>query len=71
MNSHRDKVAVVGVGFSRVARSSGMTVTGLAIESCINALRDAGLKADDITATVLAALGRETESDAGKAPAHA
>ena len=32
---------------------------------------DAGLKARDITATALAALGRETESDAGKAPAHA
>ncbi|MCH8192376.1 MAG: thiolase family protein, partial [Chloroflexi bacterium] len=29
-------------------RSSGMTVTGLAIESCINALRDAGLKAEDV-----------------------
>ena len=48
MISHRDKVAVVGVGFSRVARSSGMSVTGLAIESCINALRDAGLKAEDV-----------------------
>ena len=32
---------------------------------------DAGLKAPDVTATVLAALGRTVEADAGKAPARA
>src|SRR2546430_1884324 len=46
--SHRDKVAVVGVGYSRIARQSGMSVTGLAIEACYNAIKDAGLKPSDV-----------------------
>ncbi len=48
MSYHRDKVAVAGVGYSRIARQTGMSVTGLAIEACINALKDAGLKPIDV-----------------------
>ncbi len=48
MNSHRDKVAVVCVGYSRISRQTVMSVTGLSIEAGINALKDAGLKPSDV-----------------------
>lgn len=39
---------MVGVGYSRISRSTNMSVTGLAIEACMNAIKDAGLMPRDI-----------------------
>ncbi|MBI2866845.1 MAG: thiolase family protein [Chloroflexi bacterium] len=47
-DSFRDKVAVAGVGFSRLDRDAGLGLTALGVEAGVNAIRDAGLKAPDI-----------------------
>jgi acetyl-CoA acetyltransferase len=44
----RNKVAVVGVGYSDVSRHSDHTVGRLALNACRRALEDAGLRAEDI-----------------------
>jgi acetyl-CoA acetyltransferase len=42
------KVAIAGVGYSEIARSTGRSEGSLAIEACTNALADAGLTIDDV-----------------------
>ncbi len=44
----RNRVAIVGVGYSDVQRHSERTVGQLAVSACTRALDDAGLTADDI-----------------------
>jgi acetyl-CoA acetyltransferase len=44
----RNRVAVVGVGYSKVERRSQQTLGQLAVSACARALDDAGLKAQDI-----------------------
>ena len=48
MNPIRNKVAIVGTGFSRVSRHTDTTVGQLAIEAGQTAVQDAGLTFDDI-----------------------
>ena len=44
----RNKVAVVGVGYSKVARHADVSVGALAVEACKKAVDDAGLEMEDI-----------------------
>ena len=48
MWEHRNQVAVVGVGFSRLTRDPQGTLGAHAIEACSNAVEDAGLQLGDI-----------------------
>lgn len=48
MWAHRDKVAVAGVGYSRLERRSGHTLAALTLEACDAALDDAGLRRSDL-----------------------
>ena len=45
---HKDKVAVVGVGYSPLTRRSPRTLASLTVEACDAALADAGLARSDI-----------------------
>src|SRR5215218_898035 len=47
-NPIKDQIAIVGVGTTRYARDGDQTPAGLAIEACVNAVRDAGLDKSDI-----------------------
>jgi len=42
------KIAVVGVGYSKISRNSGVSVLNLATEACLNAIQDAGLTPKDV-----------------------
>lgn len=42
------KVAIVGVGFSEIARRSGRSLGALALDACLKAIDDAGLNVEDI-----------------------
>jgi len=44
----RNKVAIVGTGFSRVARHAEESIGRLAIDACSTAVADAGLSLDDV-----------------------
>ena len=44
----KGKVAVAGVGFSKIARNSDQSLGSLAIEACLAAVEDAGLQTTDI-----------------------
>lgn len=48
MKSTRSKVAVVGVGYSKIERRSKRTLAALTLEAARNALADAGISADDV-----------------------
>ena len=47
-NALDGKVALAGVGYSQIARSTGRSEGSLAVEACKNALADAGLTIDDV-----------------------
>lgn len=47
-NPIKDQIAIVGVGTTKYSRDSDKTPAGLAIEACVNAVRDAGLGPSDI-----------------------
>jgi len=44
----KDQAAITGVGYTRISRSSGVSVAALAYEACTNAIRDAGLSSQDV-----------------------
>src|SRR5262245_53533715 len=44
----RDRVCIVGVGHTEISRHSGRSDVQLAVEACLRALADAGLKAAEI-----------------------
>jgi len=46
--SLKDKYAVVGVGYTPQGRIPGRTSLSFHVESCVNAIRDAGLRGKDI-----------------------
>ncbi|ANI76784.1 MULTISPECIES: thiolase family protein [Sphingobium] len=48
MWAHRNKVAVAGVGYSKLERRSGRTLAALTLEACDAALADAGLLRSDL-----------------------
>ena len=48
MFSIRNKTAIVGVAYSKVARHADVSVGALAVEACKKAIDDAGLKVSDI-----------------------
>lgn len=48
MWEHRDKVAVAGVGYSRLERRSARPLAALTLEACDAALADAGLRRGDL-----------------------
>ena len=55
MNNVRGKVAVVGVGYSRLSRDPQQTLGQDAVEACASAVADAGLKLEDIDGVSTAA----------------
>lgn len=55
--SGNNRVAIVGVGFSDVARDTGLTYRALAAQSAVAAMNDAGMQASDIDGVTLCALG--------------
>jgi len=44
----KDKYAIVGIGYTDQGRVPDRTELGLHLEACANAIRDAGLKKEDI-----------------------
>ena len=48
MNNLKDKVAIIGLGWTRFSTNSGVSVRSLALESCKNAIDDAGLTVKDV-----------------------
>lgn len=48
MWEYRDRIAVAGVGYSRIGRRSGSTLASLTLDACRAALADAGLPASAI-----------------------
>ena len=44
----KDKYAIVGVGYTPQGRVPGRTAMSFHVEACVNAIKDAGLKKDDI-----------------------
>jgi len=48
MPTIKDKCAVAGIGYTKYTRKSGVTVKALAVECCMNAIKDAGLSVKDI-----------------------
>src|SRR5271165_1055070 len=44
----RDQVAIVGIGTTPFSRDSGRSELSLVVEACQNAIKDAGLRRDDI-----------------------
>ncbi|MCB4860034.1 MULTISPECIES: thiolase family protein [unclassified Sphingobium] len=48
MWDHRDKVAVAGLGYSRLERRSDRSLAALTLEACDAALADAGLRRGDL-----------------------
>ena len=53
----RDRVAIVGVGFSDVGRDTGLTYQQLTIQAALAALNDAGMAPADIDGICLRAFG--------------
>jgi acetyl-CoA acetyltransferase len=49
----RQRVAIVGVGYSTIGRRTGLSLEQLTAQSCVAALRDAGLAASDIDGVVV------------------
>jgi acetyl-CoA acetyltransferase len=56
------RVAIVGVGYSRVGRNTGLSESDLVIESSLAALADAGLEASDVDGVV--SMGSDALRDA-------
>ncbi|MFC1822726.1 acetyl-CoA acetyltransferase [Thermodesulfobacteriota bacterium] len=48
MNNLKDKVAIVGLGWTKFSSNSGVSVKNLALEACKNAIVDAGLTVKDV-----------------------
>jgi acetyl-CoA acetyltransferase len=48
VNKLKDKIAIVGLGWTKFSRNSGVSVKNLALESCKNAIDDAGLTVKDV-----------------------
>lgn len=48
MSPIRNRVAIAGTGFSRVARHTEESIGKLAIDACLGAVADAGLSIDDV-----------------------
>jgi acetyl-CoA acetyltransferase len=48
VNKLKDKIAIVGLGWTKFSRNSGVSVQNLALESCKNAIDDAGLTVKDV-----------------------
>jgi len=46
--SLKDKYAIVGIGYTPQGRVPGRTALSFYVEACANAIRDAGLKRDDV-----------------------
>ncbi len=44
----KDKYAIVGVGYTPHGRVPGRTALSFHIEACVNAIKDAGLKKEDV-----------------------
>jgi len=47
-NPVKDKAAITGVGYTKISRSSGLSVAALALEACSKAIADAGLGPADV-----------------------
>lgn len=48
MNEYRDRVAIVGLGYSPLTRRASRTLASLTVEACTSAVADAGLTMADI-----------------------
>jgi 3-oxoacyl-[acyl-carrier-protein] synthase III len=48
----KDKYAIVGIGYTPQGRVPGRTSLGFYLEACANAIKDAGLRKDDIDGLV-------------------
>ncbi|HUU40326.1 MAG TPA: thiolase family protein [Desulfatiglandales bacterium] len=49
----KDKYAIVGVGYTPQGKIGGRTALSFHLESCVNAINDAGLKKEDIDGLIL------------------
>jgi acetyl-CoA acetyltransferase len=57
MDSLKDRTAIVGVGWTKFSRNSGVSVLSLAVEACKKAIDDAGLSVKEIDGVVTHNMG--------------
>lgn len=57
MSTLKDKAAIVGIGWTKYSKNSGVSVLSLALEACTKAIDDAGLKVEDIDGIVTYNMG--------------
>jgi len=57
MSTLKDKAAIVGIGWTKYSKNSGVSVLSLALEACQKAIADAGLKVEDIDGIVTYNMG--------------
>ena len=62
MDAMKDKTAIVGVGYTKYSKNSGVSVLQLATEACKNAIEDAGLSLKEIDGITTFAYGDSVPS---------